>query len=1672
MTLGISTSFGQANFTGSYSQNFNGLPSSGTTNAWTNNTTLTGWYAERISGTGTTALTLNANDGSSNAGGIHSLGATGNSERAFGSLASATTIPAIGLRLTNATGNTITNLRLEYVGEIWRTSTSAQNKLVFSYQIFSTGGFTGSLSAGTWTPVTALDFTGSAPVTTNGAVDGNLAANQVAISNTISSINLLNGQEIVFRWVDANEAGNDASLGIDNLVVSIPSTTPVLSINDISQTEGNSGTTNFTFTVSLSSPARAGGVSFDISTADNTATTANNDYISKTLTGQIIPENSSTYSFTTVINGDLTPETNETFFVNITNVVGATVGDGQGQGTINNDDVAITPIHDIQGPGNSSPIVGSSITTRGIVTGVKSNGFFIQEPDASVDADPATSEGILVFTSSAPPVAATIGNLVQVTGTVTEFIPSQDPLSPPITEITSPTVIQLSAGNSLPSSISLTTSFPSPSGAYDQLERYEGMRVSVSSMTVVAPTQGSVSESNATSLSNGVFYGVVTGNARPFREAGILDPNPAPSGGSIPPIPRYDGNPELIRVDSDSQPGSIALDVSTGTVLTNLIGPLDYSFRYYTILPDAASPFTASGPAQPTGVSTKESNQFTVGTFNLQRFYDTIDDPGTSDVILTNTAFNNRLNKASLAIRNILKFPDILAVVEMEKLSVLQTLATKISNDAIANSQPDPQYSAYLIEGNDVGGIDVGFLVKGGGTVSVTEVVQESGTTLFINPDASTEILNDRPPLRLKAVINHTSGKTFPITVIVNHLRSLNGVDSETPGSNGWATSGARVRAKRQKQAENLANLIQSIQTSNPDEKIVLVGDFNAFEFNDGLVDMIGVIKGTPSPDNQTAVPGDGVDLVNPNFVSPTITDSPYSYTFDGSAQTLDHVIVSANLNSFVAKVEHGRINADFPEIERNNPNSALRISDHDPVVATINFCPPSNTYIPTAVSVDKTLVCPGANVSLTATCTTGTVTWYTDATGGVAIGTGSPFSHSPSANTTYYAACMDFICESNRVSTDEVTPVQLEAPTGVSNRSICTGSSATLTASCTSGNVAWYGSETTALLSTVSPYATPQLTENTSYSVRCENNGCFSDFVNVSVSVVGLPNSPSTTTAINICSSSRTTLRASCSSGTVFWYNNSSADGTGRDGDELTTAILTNTTSNPVIYSFWVRCETTCKSPLVQVDITVNPELTAPTVTPPPNVVVCSPTSLDLSATCTVGTVLWSDNSTGTSLRVNTVGTYSISAKCVFNGCESLSSTTLDLEIKEKPAPPTIEANQVVACSPNTLILTATGCEGTVVWSEGAASGTSLTLSTVGTYAISATCIVNGCISDPSTILSLEIKQTPPAPSLKLITDPVVCQPSTIILSASDCIGTITWSIGGATGTSLTLSAVGTYSVTATCTVNGCTSPASIAVSGLTINAEPIVAASANQAICIGSNASLAATCNLYTLSANLTGTQEFPSNNSTASGSLLGTFNTVTNQISLNVSYANLSGIITGAHLHNAPANTNGAVIVDLMALGSPTSISGNYINSVAFPSAQAANLLAGNIYLNIHNSTYPGGEIRGQIMATCAANSYLWNPGALSGAAVSVSPATTTVYTVTASNSATGCSATATTQVFVNPLPTPTASSNSPQCAGNTLNLNASGGVSYAWTGPNAFSATIQNPSVNNASVANSG
>jgi uncharacterized protein len=920
----FSNSNAQVSLTGpTYNQDFNTLALSGTSGSLP-----AGWL---FSETGTNAnLLYTAGTGSGNAGDTYSFGAAGNSERALGGLQSGSLNPTIGAAFSNNTGGTITSLAINYTGEQWRLGALARaDRIDFQYSINAT-----SLSTGVWTDVNNLDFTAPTTGPAVGALNGNDAANRTSISFTITGLSIPAGATFYIRWISFDATGADDGLAVDDFSLTPTSTGGnSLSINDVALLEGNAGTTAFTFTVSLSSPAGTGGVTFDITTADNTAI-APGDYALNPLTSQTIPDGSSAYSFTVLVNGDGDAESNEIFFVNVTNVTGANIGDGQGTGTIINDDCAPThTIAQIQGSGNTSPVNGSVVTTSGIVTGIKTNGFFLQMPVG--DADVNTSDGIFVFTAGVPPLSVAVGNSLCVTGTVSEFVPASNPNQQSITELTFATITLLSTGNPLPAAVVITNSDTDPNGGLFQLEKYEGMRVTINSLTVVSPTDGNISETNATSSSTGYFYGVITGVARPFREAGVQLPDPLPPG-SPATVTRWDANPELIAVASRGLFNGTIIDVATGAVLTNITGPLDVSNRYYTINVDLPStsplPGILNNNQTFTAVPQQTNDELTISSLNLERFYDNVNDPAIGEPVLTSIAYNNRLNKASLAIRNVLRSPDVIGIIEIENLTVLQTLAGKINADAVAAGQPDPNYTAYLIEGNDVGGIDVGYLIKAD-RVNVTNVIQYGKNETFINPNnGQEELLNDRPPLVLNATFNKPGCATpYPFTVIVNHLRSLNGIDD--------ATDGNRVRQKRKAQAEFLANLIQGFQTADPTIRIISVGDYNAFQFNDGYLDVIGAIKGVPAPAANVVLATS--DLVNPDLtdlVDSYTADQRYSYVFGGSAQVLDHILVNQNALNIKSRFAFARLDADFPEIYRNDANRPERISDHDAPVSYFLF--------------------------------------------------------------------------------------------------------------------------------------------------------------------------------------------------------------------------------------------------------------------------------------------------------------------------------------------------------------------------------------------------------------------------------------------------------------------------------------------------------------------------------------------------------------------------------------------------------------------------------------------------------------------------------------------------------------------------------------------------------------
>jgi predicted extracellular nuclease len=603
----------------------------------------------------------------------------------------------------------------------------------------------------------------------------------------------------------------------------------------------------------------------------------------------------------------------------------------------------------------TSAYVGQTVQTSGVVTTVISNGFFIQTPDGQGDGNPLTPEGIEVFTSSHPTVA--VGDAVTVTGTVQTF-PALTTSHTPATEIASPTVVVNSHNNPLPTPVILTESILTASGGLYQLSPYEGMRVKIDTLTAISGTDGSLNETTETQTSNGYFYAVIGSTARPFREPGIDIRDSFPSQPAN--AAHFDDNPERIIVGS-SLSGGTAVDLSTEAVLSNVTGVLDFTFSsdsFYDpsrLILDAAwdrGQVTAGMTPQP--IPQPASDEFTVASFNIERFYNSLssDDlywvpagvtgfngnssTGTisigqtfqsAAVDVNSAAYQRRLQKVSLAIRTILNNPDIITLEEVENQSVAQEIANQINSDAGVPNL----YSAYSTDNStyytqDGTGISVGFLVKNS-TVDKLGLSQFGQNESFTSTASSSLItLNDRPWLVLNAGIKRTNATDYPVTVIVNHMRSLSSINANT-------SSGANARLKKELQAEDIAKYIQGLQAAG--QHVISGGDFNAFEFSDGYTDTLATYtNNNVLPADQVVVPG-LVGLVTPPLVDLTLSlpaSQRWSYVEDGNAQVLDHMVVTPELAA-TGHLAYAHIDADFPLNAYNDANTPARSSDHDPVV-------------------------------------------------------------------------------------------------------------------------------------------------------------------------------------------------------------------------------------------------------------------------------------------------------------------------------------------------------------------------------------------------------------------------------------------------------------------------------------------------------------------------------------------------------------------------------------------------------------------------------------------------------------------------------------------------------------------------------------------------------------------
>jgi len=957
-----------------YTQNFDTLPSSGTT-AWTSNSTVPGWYSVRT-GTGTSIV---ADIGTSTGGNLYSYGAAAASDRALGTLGSGNATAGSffhGVRLANNTGGTITSLDVAYVGEQWRNSAAAAQTVAFSYLVGSptvSGTLTEFQSAGT--AVTNLDFTSPITGGVAGPLDGNAAANRTAKSFTITGLSIPNGTEIMLRWSDPDHSGADHGLAIDDVSITPHGTAggPTLSIDNVSHNEGDTGTTTFTFTVSLSQPSLSD-VVFDVSMADGTASTGS-DYLGGiTWASQTITAGNTSRTFNVDVIGDTTVEPDETFFMNISNAsVPVTVA--QGTGTILNDDIAITRIHDVQGsvagttPGSDdiSPLNGQSLYVEGIVT---SNllgtlkGFFLQEEDADTDADPSTSEGIFVFCNACAANAVVEGQRVRVNGTVQEFFGMTELSTTPAG------VVVTDAGNHLAEVTPVHVTLPIAGNVNSFYESVEGMLVQYDTLTVteyfqlfrygqVVLAQGdrprTFTEDNTPNVAGYAAHldelarrQVILDDDRDGDEAALTLPN----GQQYAYWPQTNGGFSLGTQGTDFFRGGDQVNGLVGVVQWARPSGIGSPASTWRIRPSASYPVTFTPvnvrPLTPPDVG----GAIRAVGMNLLNYFTTIDttSSGSSGPCGPDNTQDCRgadsaaeLDRQTLRASKVICTlnPDVAAFMELENNDV-PAYSTTISHllDAVNISCGGAHPYTFANTGGTLGS----------DAIRVMQIYRTGVVSPIGSPHVDLDPVHNRPPTAQGYMVvdaaNPALGQSF--IVVANHLKSKGSCPAagdpnadQNDGQGCWASL-RTDQANRTMLWINTA-VIPAAGSNN----VLLLGDFNSYAHETPVT----TLEGGGYHDMETELHG----------------TNAYSYLFSGELGHLDYAFANNALKPQIAGADAWHINADEADLfdynddikdtgeatfEEKPDGSALipartlwdpswdansvgafRASDHDPVV-------------------------------------------------------------------------------------------------------------------------------------------------------------------------------------------------------------------------------------------------------------------------------------------------------------------------------------------------------------------------------------------------------------------------------------------------------------------------------------------------------------------------------------------------------------------------------------------------------------------------------------------------------------------------------------------------------------------------------------------------------------------
>ncbi|MEA2130660.1 MAG: uncharacterized protein QOJ85_3551 [Solirubrobacteraceae bacterium] len=568
-------------------------------------------------------------------------------------------------------------------------------------------------------------------------------------------------------------------------------------------------------------------------------------------------------------------------------------------------------IHEIQGTAHLSPLAGKRVVdVPGVVTAVAADRFFLQDPQP--DDDPATSEALVVFTGSAPSVAA--GDAVTVAGTVQEFRPGgADGTNLTTTELTSPTIVVNSSGNALPAatlvgpggrvppatvieddasgSVETSGTFDSAADGIDFWESMEAMRVQIDDPQVVGPTNA-------------------------FGETPVVPAGAGPRtnrGGII--VTPQDFNPERVVIDNALAPVPAANvgDSYAGAVT----GVLDYAFGLFDLLPSASLQLRSGGLQRETTRRQREG-ELAVATFNVENLSPL--DPPAKFATLAGQIVHN------------LAAPDLVTLEEIQDntgpaddgvVAADRTLAALV---AAIRAAGGPRYDWREIDpvndqdgGQPGGNIRQAFLfrtdrglsfVDRPGGDATTPVAVLAGPRLSVSPGridpANPAFTTSRKPLA--GELRWHGRRIF---VVANHFNSKGG---DQPLFGRFQPPAHPSETQRHQQAAVVRSFADAVLARDRRASIVVLGDVNDFEFSQTADILVG--------------DGSLVDL-------PRTLPAPerYTYVFEGNSQVLDHILLSRAL----ADAPGGKRGYEY-DIVHTNSEFADQASDHEPQVVRLSL--------------------------------------------------------------------------------------------------------------------------------------------------------------------------------------------------------------------------------------------------------------------------------------------------------------------------------------------------------------------------------------------------------------------------------------------------------------------------------------------------------------------------------------------------------------------------------------------------------------------------------------------------------------------------------------------------------------------------------------------------------------